>query len=56
MKKNIHPNYHSIKVEMTDGTSFETKSTWGNEGETLLEIDQNPMRPGPAGTKADGQR
>ncbi len=29
MKKNIHPNYHSIKVEMTDGTQFETKSTWG---------------------------
>ena len=40
MKKNIHPNYHSIKVEMTDGTQFETKSTWGVEGDTLkLEID-----------------
>ena len=40
MKKNIHPNYHSIKVEMTDGTQFETKSTWGAEGDTLkLEID-----------------
>ena len=40
MKKNIHPNYHSIKVEMTDGTQFETKSTWGKEGEVLkLEID-----------------
>ena len=30
--KNIHPNYHKIKVEMTDGTLFETKSTWGSEG------------------------
>ena len=40
MKKNIHPNYHSIKVEMTDGTQFETKSTWGSENEVLkLEID-----------------
>ncbi len=40
MKKNIHPNYHTIKVEMTDGTQFETKSTWGEEGEVLkLEID-----------------
>ena len=40
MKKNIHPNSHSIKVEMTDGTQFETKSTWGKEGETLkLDID-----------------
>jgi len=40
MKKNIHPNYHTIKVEMTDGSQFETKSTWGSEGEVLkLEID-----------------
>ena len=29
--KKIHPNYHSIKVEMTDGSQFETKSTWGKE-------------------------
>ena len=40
MKKNLHPNYHKIKVEMTDGTQFETKSTWGVEGDILkLEID-----------------
>ena len=40
MKKDIHPNYHTIKVEMTDGTQFETKSTWGAEGDLLkLEID-----------------
>ena len=40
MKKDIHPNYHSIKVEMTDGTQFETKSTWGKENDILkLEID-----------------
>jgi|TARA_A100001011_G_scaffold365971_1_gene418135 large subunit ribosomal protein L31 len=40
MKKNIHPAYHSINVEMTDGSLFKTKSTWGAEGETLkLEID-----------------
>ena len=40
MKKDIHPNYHTIKVEMTDGTQFETKSTWGAEGDVLkLEID-----------------
>ena len=40
MKKKIHPKYHNIKVEMTDGSQFETKSTWGSEGETLkLEID-----------------
>ena len=40
MKKKIHPDYHTIKVEMTDGSQFETKSTWGSEGEVLkLEID-----------------
>ena len=42
MKKNIHPNYHKIKVVMTDGSHFETKSTWGKEGDTLkLDIDSN---------------
>ena len=40
MKKNIHPNYHKIKVVMTDGSDFETRSSWGKEGETLkLDID-----------------
>ena len=40
MKKNLHPKYHKILVEMTDGSQFETKSTWGSEGETLkLDID-----------------
>ena len=40
MKKNIHPKYHTIKVEMTDGSQFETKSTWGAENDLLkLEID-----------------
>ena len=40
MKKNIHPNYHKIKVVMTDGSHFETKSTWGKQGDTLkLDID-----------------
>ena len=29
MKKNLHPDYHKIKVEMTDGSQFETRSTWG---------------------------
>lgn len=39
-KPGIHPDYHVIKVQMTDGTVFETRSTWGKEGDTLvLEID-----------------
>ena len=44
MKKDIHPNYHTIKVEMTDGTQFETKSTWGADGDLLkLEIDPKSL-------------
>ena len=40
MKSGSHPDYHMINVEMTDGTKFQTRSTWGKEGDTLhLEID-----------------
>jgi large subunit ribosomal protein L31 len=40
MKNEIHPDYHTIKVTMTDGTVFETRSTWGSEGDTMtLDID-----------------
>jgi len=42
MKEKIHPEYHTIKVVMTDGTEFTTRSTWGKEGDTLnLDIDPN---------------
>ena len=40
MKPDIHPQYHFIKVVMTDGTEFMTRSTYGSEGGTLhLDID-----------------
>ncbi|SNY90956.1 50S ribosomal protein L31 [Cohaesibacter sp. ES.047] len=40
MKKDIHPEYHTIKVVMTDGSEFTTRSTYGSEGDTLnLDID-----------------
>jgi len=40
MKKDIHPDYHAIKVVMTDGTEYWTRSTYGAEGDTLnLDID-----------------
>lgn len=40
MKADIHPDYHEITVEMTDGTIYKTRSTWGKEGDVLkLEID-----------------
>lgn len=40
MKKDIHPDYHTITVVMTDGTQYKTRSTYGSEGDELrLDID-----------------
>ena len=40
MKKQGHPDYHKIEVVMTDGTKYETYSTYGADGDTLtLDID-----------------
>jgi large subunit ribosomal protein L31 len=40
MKKDIHPDYHTVTIEMTDGTAYETRSTMGKEGDSLkLDID-----------------
>jgi large subunit ribosomal protein L31 len=40
MKAEIHPNYHMITVVMTDGTEYQTRSTWGKAGDKLnLDID-----------------
>ena len=40
MKAEGHPDYHFITVVMTDGTEYQTRSTWGKEGDTLsLDID-----------------
>ena len=40
MKAEIHPEYHTITVVMTDGTEYQTRSTWGKAGDKLnLDID-----------------
>ena len=40
MKADTHPDYHTITVVMTDGTEYETRSTYGKEGDRLvLDID-----------------
>ena len=40
MKKDLHPEYHTIEVKLTDGSTFQTRSTYGAEGDTLtLDID-----------------
>ncbi len=53
MKKDIHPDYHLIKVVMTDGTEYHTRSTWGSEGDTL-QLDIDPMTH-PAWTGGSGE-
>ncbi|MCL4147743.1 UNVERIFIED_CONTAM: hypothetical protein GTU68_025828 [Idotea baltica] len=53
MKADIHPDYHTIKVVMTDGTEYTTRSTYGSEGDTLtLDIDPTSH---PAWTGGDRQ-
>jgi large subunit ribosomal protein L31 len=53
MKKDIHPDYHTITVVMTDGSKYQTRSTWGKEGDTLqLDIDPKTH---PAWTGGTGQ-
>ena len=40
MKTDTHPDYHFITVQMTDGSTFRTRTTWGKEGDTMaLDID-----------------
>lgn len=43
MRKDIHPDYHKITVVMTDGTEYETFSTYGKEGDRLV-LDVDPTQ------------
>ena len=53
MKSDIHPDYHMITVKMVDGSTYETLSTWGKEGDTLvLDIDSKTH---PAWTGGDAK-
>ena len=40
MKSEGHPDYHFITVVMNDGTEYQTRTTYGSEGDRLvLDID-----------------
>ena len=53
MKPDMHPDYHTIKVVMTDGTEFHTRSTWGKEGDTMHSTSTpSRTRPGPAASSS----
>ncbi len=39
-KKEFQIDYHTIKVVMTDGVEYETRSCWGKEGDVMrLDVD-----------------
>lgn len=42
MKADIHPDYHLITIKMTDGTEYQTKSTWGKAGD-VMSLDIDPL-------------
>lgn len=42
MKADIHPDYHKVKIVLTDGTELDSFSTYGVEGDRIvLDIDPN---------------
>ena len=41
MKKKIHPDYHNITIVLTDGSKFETRSTYGKKDD-ILKLDIDP--------------
>ncbi len=51
MKKGIHPRMHKVNIQMTNGKTFETLSTWGKAGDTIV-LDIDPHNH-PAWTKVD---
>ena len=43
MKKDgTHPDYHEIIVQMTDGSTFKTMSTWGKKGD-VMKLETDPI-------------
>jgi large subunit ribosomal protein L31 len=41
MKKGVHPSYHFVNVVMNDGTTYKTRTTWG-EPDQKLQLDIDP--------------
>ncbi|MBI1363325.1 MAG: 50S ribosomal protein L31 [Proteobacteria bacterium] len=51
MKQGIHPEYHTIKVIMTDGTEYLTRSTYGQDGEELRLLIDSKSHPAYTGQR-----
>ncbi len=40
MKKGIHPNYHFVDVQLNDGSTYRTRTTYGApDQKVMLDID-----------------
>ena len=47
MKKDIHPEYQTIKVKLADGTEFETRSTMNSDSyESEVDSTNHPFYTG----------
>ncbi len=42
MKSEGHPDYHTVTIKMTDGTTYQTRTTWGKEGD-VMNLDIDPL-------------
>lgn len=42
MKADIHPDYHEVKIVLTDGTEYTTRSCMGKPGE-VMRLDVDPL-------------
>lgn len=40
-KAGIHPDYHKVTIVMTDGTRYDSRSTYGKEGD-VIQLDVDP--------------
>src|ERR1700753_4040603 len=46
MKKGIHPDYHFVEVQLNDGTTYKTRTTYGTAGQKVtLDIDPTTHPP-----------
>ena len=53
MKKGIHPDYHFVEVQLNDGTTYKTRTTYGTAGQKVtLDIDPSTH---PAWTGGDAK-
>ncbi len=53
MKADIHPDYHDVKIVMTDGTEYTLGTVWGKEGD-VMRLDIDPLNH-PAWTGGTGK-